>query len=121
MKTATAKKTARVPVKPDMVNKAPKGFVALTFRVNAEDGQFGSYCDELGTASCGDTIEEAIANLHDAVLLHLATLDELGERAAFFRERGIRVRKGPLTGRRPLKLDVYPDTYTTCTSVPLVA
>lgn len=92
-------------------------YIRLTFRVSAEDGQYASYCDELGTASCGDTVEEALANLNEAVTLHLETLEELGERGRFLRERGIRVERSPLTGKRPVKVNVYPGSLTTRTSI----
>ena len=38
------------------------GYVTLTGFVEKEDNQFVSYCRELGTSSCGDTVEEAFQN-----------------------------------------------------------
>ena len=37
-----------------------------------------SKCPELGTASCGDTFDEAVANLREAVELYLENARELG-------------------------------------------
>ncbi len=37
-----------------------------------------SKCPELGVASCGDTMEEAMANLRDAVELYLENARKLG-------------------------------------------
>ncbi|MGA3043244.1 MAG: type II toxin-antitoxin system HicB family antitoxin [Bryobacteraceae bacterium] len=37
-----------------------------------------SKCPELGVASCGDSIEEAMANLREAVELYLENARELG-------------------------------------------
>ncbi len=37
-----------------------------------------SKCPELGVASCGDSVEEAIANLREAVELYLENARELG-------------------------------------------
>ena len=37
-----------------------------------------SKCPELGVASCGDSVEEAMANLREAVELYLENAQELG-------------------------------------------
>ena len=58
--------------------------VVLTCVVEKEGDQFVSYCEELGTSSCGDTIEEAFE-------VHLDALDEVGELGRVFRERAIEV------------------------------
>ena len=63
----------------------------MTQVVEREGAQFVAHCPELGIASCGDTIEEAFANIHEAILLHLDVLEELGDRERVFRERGIEV------------------------------
>jgi len=86
-------------------------YIELTYVIAEEDGQFASHCEELGTASCGKTLDEALENLRDAVDLHLNTLEKLGERARFFRERNIRL-KTYHKPRRPLprvsrKVDRY--------------
>ncbi len=39
---------------------------------------FVSKCPELGVASCGDTFEEAVSNLKEAVQLYLDNAKELG-------------------------------------------
>lgn len=67
------------------------GTVQLTQIVEREGAQFAAHCPELGIASCGDTIEEAFANIHEAILLHLDVLEELGDRDRIFRERGIEI------------------------------
>ena len=56
------------------------GSIQLTQVVEREGGQFAAHCPELGIASCGDTIEEAFANIHEAILLHLGMLEDLGDR-----------------------------------------
>ena len=50
-----------------------------------------SYCQELGTSSCGDTAEEALENLGDAIEVHINALVETGEYLRVFRERNIRI------------------------------
>ena len=71
------------------------GYIVLTGIVEEEDGQFVSYCRELGTASCGDTISEALENLEDAINVHLRGLEEVGELDRTLRERQIRVVSQP--------------------------
>lgn len=64
--------------------------VLLTVAVEEEGSQFVSRCLELGTTSCGDTLEEAIANIEEAVELHLEALRETGELERLLREDRVR-------------------------------
>ena len=73
------------------------GHVLLTGVVEKEGDQFVSYCRELGSASCGDTIDEALENLGDAIEVHLSDLEDTGELQKFLRERNIRIDEGPPT------------------------
>ena len=69
-----------------------QGVVILTSVVEEEGDQFVSFCTELGTASCGDSgdsIEEALDNLQEAIWVHLNALEQTGERERVFQERGI--------------------------------
>jgi len=50
----------------------------LTSVIWAEEGVYVSRCPELGVASCGDTPEEALGNLKEAVELYLDNAKELG-------------------------------------------
>ena len=68
-----------------------EGVVVLTGLVEREEEQFVSFCRELGTTSCGDTIDEALQNLEDAIEVHLAALEETGELGRFLRERNINI------------------------------
>ena len=58
---------------------ASQGYVVLTGTVEPEDHLFVSYCPELGVASCGETAEEALDNLGEAIAVHLEALEEIGE------------------------------------------
>ena len=78
-----------------------EGYVLLTLSVEEADGQYAAYCPELGVATCGDTEEEAFANLDDAITVHLNALEEVGAREEFFRERNITMRP---TRTAPLKV-----------------
>jgi predicted RNase H-like HicB family nuclease len=68
------------------------GYIDLDMVVRREYHQYSSWCPDLDIASCGDTPEEAVKNLGDAVELYLDTLDEEGELEAALEENGIKVR-----------------------------
>jgi len=95
---------------------APKGYILLTLRVRGERGRWVADCSELGTASCGDTVEQAVDNVKDACIVHLNALEQLGERKKFFREHNIRIQHVPL--RAPRKVDIEPGVLTTVHMVP---
>lgn len=78
-------------------NEQIGGHVLLTGVVEEEGDQFVSYCRELGTSSCGDTVDEAFVNLGDAIGVHLDALVEAGELERVFRERNIRIDIEPPT------------------------
>ena len=48
-------------------------------------------CQELGTTAFGRNLDEAEKRLREAILLHLNTLEDVGERARFFKEHSIRI------------------------------
>ncbi len=89
-------------------------FIQLTFNFKKEGKKWTAYCEELGTATYANRIEEAKERIIEAVLLHLNTLEELGERERFFKENKIKLLKNP-----PKKKDIFvsvpmdPDIYTT--------
>ena len=68
------------------------GYIVLTGFAEEEEGQYVSYCPELGTASCGDTITEALDNLREAIELNIEGLEEVSELELTLRERDIKVR-----------------------------
>lgn len=71
------------------VPPAITGYVAMTYQVHEEDGQWVSACLELGTASCGDTVDEAFKNIHEATIQYLNAIEESGDRERIFRKRNI--------------------------------
>lgn len=73
------------------MKKAAAGYIAVGLVVTKEGNQYSSWCPELDIASCGDSPEEAVRNLGDALELYLSTLEEEGERERVFKERGIRI------------------------------
>ena len=50
-------------------------FLAVIWK---EEGGYVSYCPELGVSSCGDSPQEALHNLKEAVELYLENAKELG-------------------------------------------
>ena len=85
----------------------------LTGIVEKEDGQYASHCPELGTASCGDTIEEAFSNLEEAIEVNLNALEESETIDSVLRERHIRINSGPYLHEELLRVpaDAYVRLY----------
>ena len=52
--------------------------VRLTILIWEEEGAYVSRCQELEVASCGDTPEEALDNIREAIELYLENAKELG-------------------------------------------
>ncbi len=76
--------------------KAPGiGYIVLTLKIGKEDSQWTAECEELGTATYGDTLGGTVAELRELVALHLSGLEEFGERERFFREHGIAIHATP--------------------------
>lgn len=76
-------------------SKAQHGYIKLTYEVTQEGKQFVSRCVELGTASCGDTLDDAFENIADATIEYLNAIEELGERSRVFIEKGIEITDHP--------------------------
>ena len=88
-----------------MANEGRTGpYINIHLEVTAEGDKYVSRCVELGTASCGDTQEEALANIKDAARVQVEALAEVGELGHFLEERNIVVHHEPL--RQAGKLSV---------------
>ena len=70
---------------------AIKGFITLTLEAFPEGKTYVSRCRELGVTSCGDSVGDAIDAVTDAVTTYLNAIEQLGERARIFEEKGIMV------------------------------
>ena len=66
-------------------------FVALTCIYDREGKWVTAECQELGTTAFGRNLDEAEERLREAILLHLNTLEDVGERARFFKEHKIKI------------------------------
>jgi len=65
------------------------GYILVTFKFRKEGKRWTAYCEELGTATFCRSLPEAQKRLEEAVLLHLNTLEDVGERDHFFKENNI--------------------------------
>jgi len=61
---------------------------SAVYRLEPEGG-YSALCPELGVASQGETIEEAAANLKEAVKLYLESAKELGILEQVLEEAGV--------------------------------
>ena len=89
------------------------GYVTLTGIIEKENTQFVSYCRELGTSSCGHTVDEAAENLGDAIEVHINALIETGELERVLRERHIRIDIQPPSKEMDTWISVPPGRFVT--------
>jgi predicted RNase H-like HicB family nuclease len=94
-------------------------YISLTLEIRREDGQFAAYCRELGTATCGDTFEEAHKNIVEAVTLDLNTLEDIGERERVFKERGIRIQSDRDDKEEAREVTLFPGSWAENRSFPI--
>jgi predicted RNase H-like HicB family nuclease len=72
-------------------NKMKKShYILLTVTFTEEkDKTWVANCEELGTSTFGDSFEEVKEEIGELIILHLNTLEKLGERDRFFKENKI--------------------------------
>jgi len=87
------------------------GYVVFTFKFHKEDKRWTAYCEELGTATFGRSLPEADRRLGEAVLLHLNTLEEVGECGRFFKEHNIEFHRTKPEKDIQIRLPVKPDVF----------
>ncbi len=100
---------------------AIQGYITLTFEVFPEGKRLVSRCRELGVTSCGDDVAGAFESLKDAVATYLNAIEQLGDRARIFAEKGIEIRK---TKPRTVMIearDLPPNSYTSGVILPIAA
>lgn len=73
--------------------KKETGYIRLTYEFYKEERKWVAICHELGTSTFGRSISDAERKLDEAVLLHLDTLEEVGERQRFFKEHHIQIQR----------------------------
>jgi predicted RNase H-like HicB family nuclease len=92
--------------------------ITLTLEVEREDDRYVSLCPELDVSSYGDSVEDAIAHLKDAVRLYLDTIEADGERERIFQERGIEIEARLTAGYRTT---LHPGVLATVARFPIGA
>ena len=73
------------------MKKGAIGYIAVELIVTKEGNQYSSWCPNLDIASCGNSPDEAVKNLGDALELYVKTLEEEGEQKRVFKERGVKI------------------------------
>jgi predicted RNase H-like HicB family nuclease len=92
--------------------------VTLRLEAEREDDLYVALCPELDVSSYGDTVEDAVAHLKDAIILYLNTIEQDGERERIFRERGIKVEDRLEADYRAT---LHPDVFATVGRFPIGA
>ena len=69
----------------------PVGFVHLTLHYEKSDDVWVAECQELGTVTEADTLEQAQSQLKEAVNLQLEQMDALGQVQGFLQEHNVRL------------------------------
>lgn len=94
---------------------AESRYVILTLKYRKLHRRWTAYCEELGTATFGRSLPEADRKLREAVLLHLNTLEDVGEQERFFKEHNIEYHrskpKKDVTVCLPLKESIFVRSY----------
>lgn len=67
--------------------------VILTGVAEKDGNQFTALCPELDVASCGDTVEEALDMLEEALEVYLEDLADIGNLDRELKECGVTVRE----------------------------
>ena len=65
--------------------------IIVTGVAEREGNQFVSLCPELGVASCGDTAEDALDMLEDALQVYIEDLLDIGNLDRVFLEKGVNI------------------------------
>lgn len=66
--------------------------IIVTGVAEREGNEFVSLCPELGVASCGDTAEEALDMLDDALQVYIEDVLDIGNLDKVLLEKGVNIR-----------------------------
>ena len=90
--------------------------IALHLEVEREDDLYVANCPALDLSSYGDTVDDAVAHLKDAIALYLETIAQDGELERVLAERGIAI-EPPLTVN--YRVTVHPGVFATVGRFPV--
>ena len=91
------------------INETITGYVILTGTIEPEDDGFVSICPELGVASCGDTVEEALDMLGEAIDCQLEDLQDLGQLDSVLKKANVKTLH-EIAGLETVSISVPPET-----------
>jgi len=97
--------------KPEEVAVRRNGYILLTFEFHKEGRRWTALCKELGTATFGRSVTEAETRLQEAVVLHLSTLDDVGESERFFKEHNIQFHSTKPKHDLPIRMPATTGTF----------
>ena len=81
-------------------------YVNLTYQFNQSGKVWRGVCVELGTSVMGKSEKDVQTKLKEAVLCHINTLEDVGERERFFNENGIVLQSGELDAPEERTIEV---------------
>jgi predicted RNase H-like HicB family nuclease len=87
------------------------GYVVLTLEFHKEGKKWAAYCKELGTATFGYTLNDAEDKLKEAVSLHINTLEDVGERAQFFKKHDVQYHSHKPTANVTITASINGDIF----------
>ena len=90
---------------------ATEGYVVLTNVFHKEGRKWVAICKELGTATFGHSLTKAEERLQEAVVCHLNTLEDVGERERFFEKHKIRFHHIKPTSDISIRVPVDEDVF----------
>jgi predicted RNase H-like HicB family nuclease len=91
------------------------GYVAITLKYKKVGNRWAAHCEELGTATFGRSQKEAERRIQEAVVMHLDTLEDVGECEKFFKDNGIK-----FTPTRPKNVTIKASTAGNVLTQPYV-
>lgn len=87
-------------------------YIVVTINIKQEGNIWLARCVELGTSTFGDTFEEAREALHEAIELHLNTLEDVNECNKFLSENGVKIHdKYPSLSIAKGKTEILPGEF----------
>ena len=95
-------------------------FIVLTFSIRQDGNKWLARCVELSTSTFGNTFEETREALKEAVLLHLNTLEDVGECERFLKENHVKVYVN-VPHPSSLRVSVKPGVFVTKNITPISA
>ena len=90
------------------------GYIVVTLVFQKTGRRWTASCEELGTTSFGRALPEADKRIKEVVLLHLNTLEDIGEQERFFKEHKIKfhhTKPQDVRGCAPIGKDVFFQPY----------